>query len=245
VKSITLVRFKDELFPRSNEDFLLLKQSQVTVFRIPMNLLDYLKETLLKKINIKIVDFPSVYKEGVLKFKTSVLDPNEIRSKFDKNSILIGYKKDQIDLVNSSCVRLQHQLGRFGFKVLRENKPDHKRPDSHMVSRLEVTADPDLNPSYYFGDFIPELCENAIVNLSASARLSFKSRASKLNPGKTTFCLEFQDKFGEEWVPAFSRAFDLKSLDRGEVAVLINQLMSLSNSAEHYVPPVTPKTSSR
>jgi hypothetical protein len=245
VKRITLVKFKDELFPRSEADFQALKAAQVTVFRIPENLLDYLKETLLRKHTIHIVDFPSVYKEGMLKFKSAVLDKNNIRSKFDKNVTLLGFDRSDIELLNNACVRLTNQMGRFGLKVLRENKPDHRDPENKMVCRLEVVPDPEINPSYYFGDFISEFNESAVVHLSKSARLSFKSRPSRLNPGKTTFCLEFQDLFGEEWQSAFSRAFDLHSLDRAEVAVLINQLMKLSNSAEHYVAPVTPKTLSR
>lgn len=237
MKTVTLVKFKDELFPRSGADFQLLKSCHVTVFRIPENLLGYLQSTLLKKVNVKIVDFPSVYQAGLLAFKDSTLDPLGIKSKFQKNIILMSYQKELIEDVNISCLKLTSALGKFGFKIVRENKPNPTAPDTHFLTRLEVVADPDINPSYYFGDFMSDFVEHAVINLSGVARISFRARPSKLNPGKTTFSLEFQDKFGDEWVAAFSRAFDLNHLDRDEVSRLVNQLISMSNAAEHYAPP--------
>jgi len=133
-------------------------------------------------------------------------------------------------------------MGRYGIRVVRENKT---KSETSVMSRLEMNADPSINPSFYFGDLVQETSEVARLHLSKYAALVFTSRPSKMHPGRRTFGIEFQDKMGEEWVTAFSRAFDLDAIDKKEVTDLVNVFISLVNHAEHYTPPVTPKTSSR
>lgn len=239
--SLTLVSFKREYFPHTKEDFNLMKSRLVTVFRIPESMLSFLQGSLLKNLKINIVSFHDVYESELEKIIQEHLEGNSAY-KVDKNKLLLSYKKSNIDKVNAAYTSFNHSMGRYGFRVIRENRAHPTSPETKILSKFEVRHDPELNPSFFFGDLIPEVVEVARVHLSPSAALSFKSRPSVHNQGKTTFLVQFEDKFGKDWSTAFSRSFDLSSLDGQEVAALTNLMMSLVNHSKAYTPPKTKPT---
>ena len=237
--TIKLVEFRSELFPLAESDFKALRDHHVSVFRIPRPLIGTLKVSLLKRARIEVIPFSEVYQSLVEKLQSSLPDA---RFKTERNIVLIAFDSDDLTRVNEVCTKFQHYLGRYGIKVLRESK---SKSETSFITRLEMTADPGINPSFYFGDLVEETSEIARLHLSNFAALVFTSRPSKMHPGRKTFGIEFQDKMGEEWVTAFSRAFDLGSLEKKEVTDLVNLVISLVGHSDHYEPPVTPKTSTR
>jgi hypothetical protein len=239
VATINLVDFKSELFPFAASDFQALKDHHVSVFRIPRPLLGTLQASLLKKCTVNVFPFSEVY-EGYSEKLQASLSP--ARVKFERNIILIAYEKSDTERINEICLRFQNFMGQYGMKATRETKP---RDDSRMLARIEIKPDAEINPSFYFGDLVPESVEIARLHLSKVAALVFTSRPSKINVGRRTFGIDFQDKLGDEWVTAFSRAFDLSSVSTREVTEIVNIFISLVHHGEHYTPPVTPKKTQR
>lgn len=239
VTTINLVDFKSELFPFTDADFQALKDHHVSVFRIPRPLLGTLQASLLKRCTINVMPFSDVYRKYAEKLQASL---HPARVKFERNIVLIAYHKNDTEHVNGICSRFINFMGQYGMRAVRETRP---RDNDQMLSRIEVKPDAEINPSFYFGDLIPESVEIARLHLSKVAALVFTSRMSRINIGRRTFGIEFQDKLGDEWVTAFSRAFDLSSVSAREVTDIVNIFITLVNTGDHYVPPVTPKKNQR
>lgn len=238
---IQLVNNRNELFPLSKEDFEALLSLKVSNFRISVSLLETLKLSLLKRASVEIIPFDEAFSNILDKFKEAV-KPAKI--KVQGNVILLLFSTDDTVRINDLCSSLTTFMGRYGMKVTRETKV-HNEEEKLFISRILIEPDSDINPSVFFGDSIEESVENCRLHLSSVAALVFISRPSKIYPGKRTFGIEFQDKIGDNWETAFSRHFDLKSVSTKEVTQVINLFISLVNSHENFVPPVTPKTTRR
>jgi len=244
---LCLVRFKGEYFPADEQSFRLMKESKLTVFRIPEQILPTLQHTLLKGFSVEVMPFAVVYKRTLESFHRERLSKlTSINWKVESNLVYLAFSQAELEEANQYIMELGFVMGRYGVKVARENrlKTDHEgKPSRHMV-RLECKADPDVNPSEFFRNAIPPAEEVVRLNITSCASLLFTSRPSRSNPGRNAVGLAFEDHLNGEWVQAFSREFNLASVDHEQVVKVINWLIHVANQSKGYKPPVTPVTRS-
>jgi hypothetical protein len=242
---LRLVRFKGEYFPADDQSFEQLKESKLTVFRIPEQILPTLQHTMLKGFSVEVLPFASVYQKILETFHRERLSNlPSLAWKTESNLVLLAFDQKDLELANQYVMELGFVMGRYGVKVARENRvrtDSEGKPSRHNV-RLECKADPDVNPSEFFRNAIPPAEEIVRLNLTSCASLLFSSRPSKSYPGRQSLGLAFEDHLNGEWVQAFSREFSLATLDPHQVVLVINWLIHMTNQSKSFKPPVTPVT---
>lgn len=240
-----LVSFCGELFPYDDEAFQTMKARHLTVFRLPEEMLPTLKHTLLRGLDIRISPFPDVYRsfmEFFIQKRLSAIP--EIRTRPDRRLLYLAFDHKHLEIANPIIQEFGFLLGRFGIKVIRENRTVNDRegkPDRALV-RLECKPDPDINPSVYFRDAIPSPEGSVRLNISNCASLVFGTKPSAMFPGRLALSLSFEDKLGDEWVQAFVREFNQAQIQQKQLVDVMNFLLDLFNRTRSYTPPVLPKT---
>lgn len=226
--TINLVAYNGEYFPFKNEDLATLKQKYVFVFRIKEQLLDTLKPTLLKGVKVTVIDWQDLYPEVLSSFLASLDEVAEYSDNGNKVDMRYASDEESVKQVNVKIDKFTRYLGRWGFKVRRENKPEQKSNGARLLTRLTILADENINPSYFFGtlntDTKPKI---SAIHLSSSAKLELEVSPSTLRPGANVLSIRFCDKVGDDWVPSLQRAFDTSSVKEEDLINTVKLLLAL------------------
>jgi hypothetical protein len=227
--TITLVSYKGEYFPFKIADLATLKQKYVFVFRIKQSLLDTLRPTLLKGVNIEVIDWQDLYPSVLAAFLSSIENTAEYSEVGNKVDMRYASDEESVREINARIDKFVNHLGRWGFKVRRENKPEQKSGGARLLTRLTILADENINPSYFFGSTLSADTKPKIsaIHLSSSAKLELEVSASTMRAGATILSIRFCDKVGDDWVPSLQRAFDTSSVKEDDLMNTVKLLLAL------------------
>lgn len=230
--NLSLVRFRGEYFPFSETDFRLLRERNVSVFRISESTLDILSRTLLKGVKIEQHPWSKVYSDIISSFQASLLEASAegvFQFKQEKNwmTIMVDTSDEETKESNlSACNRHVNQLteyvGRYGIRAVQQEKDR----EGYRLVRITFNPDENIIPSFFFGcredHNAPLFLE---LNLSSAARLKFQKRLN-LN-GEPTFAVAFEDRFGDHYAEAFTRGFPFSSLKPKDCEAAIEFFVNL------------------
>ena len=233
--TVNLVKFKGEYFPKAEEDYRLLVDHKVPVFRISESTLEILRRVLLKGVRVEIETWSIVYPALLESFKASLLaqcDAKDIFSfKNEQNWLMIATDTtdennatEYVNLGTRFYNQMAEFMGRYGIRA----KIESKVRSDHVLTKIDFSPDASIVPSFYFGckeDYNVPM--EMMFNLGNSARLKFSKRLTI--QGEPTFGVIFEDRFGDHWQEAFSRGFPFKLMKPQDCEAAINFFVDLHN----------------
>lgn len=228
--SIELVKFRGEYFPLDESSYHILRDYNVTVFRIPQQTLDLLKSTLLKKVKIIVYVWSAIYPELIKRF-LSKLPKEGVQVKAEANWILIGINKnldtDEIEAVErhvqTRCGQLQDMTGRYGIRISAKSKEN----DGFKLTKLVLTPDDSILPSFYFG-VNPKAPITQHFYLSSTCRVEFTKKQAI--SGGNLMHIAFEDKLGDTWSQTVVRSFPISKITKSTVEETLAFFISLHSS---------------
>lgn len=230
---LTLVKLKGQYFPLSEADYKLLCDKHVAVFRISEENLTLLSSILLKGVRIEQRLFRDVYPELLNAFIEGLNASSDEEGAYDfkheANWILVRTEtpdeetgESRLNAMHKFSNMLVEYMGRYGLRTKQESKTREK----YVLTRLEFIPDPDIVPSFYFGnkeDYNTPL--RMVFNMGKSARLVFNKRQNI--GGEATMAITFEDRFGDHWQEAFTRAFPMSLLAEKDCTTAIEFFVEL------------------
>ena len=216
--TLSLVKLQGEYFPLAEADYRLLRERNVSVFRITEDTLNILSSALLKGVKIEQHPWGKVYPKLLESFKQSLLSKATSDDAFgfkeETKTIIVMTDTSNPKTADSNkneCSQAANQLAEFMGRYGIRTKTDTKQKDGYSLTRLSFSLDENIVPSFYFGckdDYNAPLFLD--FNLSPVAKLKFSKRLS-LN-GSPTFSVTFEDRFGDHYEESFVRGFPFKDL---------------------------------
>lgn len=217
---LRMARFNNYLFPLTRSDFDILRQHNITTFRIERSLFDTLAKTLLADYLPEVVPFGKQVFPQIISSAFDNLDTDQVRIKVEKNMLRIKYYDAYAEEFNKALAVFTNLLGRFSFSLRRDIT---KKVDSVNMVQFTAVFDQTISPSAFYGVHIHENKETSVsIRLSHFARLTLRKAPSNLNVNRMALQIVFEDKEAgtaeERWREVFVRTFELQSMDENELA---------------------------
>jgi hypothetical protein len=220
--SVDLVKFRGEYFCLDEASYHILRDHQVTVFRIKAQTLDLLRSTLLKKVKINVHPWSNVWPQMRDRF-LSKLPKEGIETNCDGNSILIGISKmldpEEIQgadrYIQMRISQMQELIGRYGIRTVIKTKEN----TGYKMFKLLFVPDESIMPSFYFG-LSPKSPVTKYFYLSPTCRVEFTRKQSA--SGDNLIHLAFEDKLGDNWSQTVVRSFPIKNLKPSSIEEMLS-----------------------
>lgn len=211
--TLNLVSFKRELFPAQPSDFALLKESGISVSRIPRDAFLVLQHTFLRGVHIEVTPWVDVYPLLLEQFQLC-FDEDVYEFRQQGSHILVhidSTETEHIKFLESQVELLRKYAGRYGFRVRFEMKVRN----SSVIARMIFAVDSELIPGFHFGSGEDSKTETALVfHISPSCRVNFVKKLSPI--GIPSFNVTFEDKVGDKWHASFARGFNFSYLNAAD-----------------------------
>lgn len=228
---VRFARFKNWVFPLTRADFDILRENNVTTFRMDKAVLETVAKTLLKSHLPKIIPFGTEVFPKILETTLGALSKDKVRLMRDQNQLRIKYYDDYAEEFNAALIKFTQILGRFCFTLRKDISA--RTDDVHRV-QYTVVFDPTISPSHFYGVPRDDGVEGSTtLRLSNYARLTLRKAQSTLNVNRQALQIIFEDLQCGKWVEVFTRSFETHSLDQDELLETAKFFIGMTSLLKH------------
>ncbi len=225
--TLTLVRFKGYLYPKTESDYAFLKERNYFNFKIPESTLPFIKKSGILKCSVVVEDFQIHWNNFRAKFSANIQTLGALTERSPKEYLLLtddlgkhnveNYLDQVTQWSQRYCVRLR-------YEVKSRSKSSVNLEKEHLY-RITFEHDDTLNNAFGF-DSIDK--QNASIEVHLAKALKLKLELLKLDSnGTQAVSFSFLEKKGDNFSEFTKRVAQVNALNKEEIRNLINFLTSL------------------
>ena len=225
--TLTLVRFKGYLYPKTESDYAFLKERNYFNFKIPESTLSFIKKSGILKCLVVVEDFQTHWNNFREKFSSNIGSLGSLTERSPKEYLLLveDSVKDNVESYLDQVTQWsQRYCVRLKYEVKSRKKSSVNLEKEHLY-RITFEYDETLNNAFGFDSIAKR---DAAIELHLAQALKLRLELLNLDSnGTQAVSFSFLEKKGDNFSEFTRRIAQLKSLDKEEIRNLINFLTSL------------------